>query len=232
MKNILAENMLRFGVKNLKESDIKKIEESLLTEAFTDKNGQVWPLFKDQKSVDMLNNIAIDIVDSSNSPIYTAVFGPAQDQYGKDNPNGGSASANLRMGTNSPAEFIWIYWHIQALTPTRTAFSIPRDMSDVMRTTFNSVGYAKTENYVRNIGSSYSVIDVKDALLNPDNIKWWNTLIEYPKGTKNLTRWQLFSQTYLQPGLAKLQPLVVKPTAPVAATPGMTPGAKSVPGKQ
>jgi hypothetical protein len=32
MKNKLAENMLRFGVKNLKESDIKKIEESVLNE--------------------------------------------------------------------------------------------------------------------------------------------------------------------------------------------------------
>lgn len=32
MNNTLAENMLRFGVKNLKESDLKKISESLLTE--------------------------------------------------------------------------------------------------------------------------------------------------------------------------------------------------------
>ena len=35
MKNTLAENMLRFGVKNLQESDIKKIEESTLDEAPT-----------------------------------------------------------------------------------------------------------------------------------------------------------------------------------------------------
>ena len=32
MKNTLAENMLRFGVKNLKESDIKKIKKSILSE--------------------------------------------------------------------------------------------------------------------------------------------------------------------------------------------------------
>lgn len=32
MKNTLAENMMRFGVKNLSESDIKKIEETVLTE--------------------------------------------------------------------------------------------------------------------------------------------------------------------------------------------------------
>ena len=36
MKNTLAENMLRFGVKNLSESDVKKIEESLLTEGEID----------------------------------------------------------------------------------------------------------------------------------------------------------------------------------------------------
>ena len=33
MKNKLAENMLRFGVKNLSESNIKNINEALLTEA-------------------------------------------------------------------------------------------------------------------------------------------------------------------------------------------------------
>ena len=36
MKNTLAENMLRFGVKNLSESNIKKINEVLLTEAIVD----------------------------------------------------------------------------------------------------------------------------------------------------------------------------------------------------
>lgn len=34
MKNTLAENLLRFGVKNLKESDKKKLSEAVLTEAF------------------------------------------------------------------------------------------------------------------------------------------------------------------------------------------------------
>ena len=34
MKNILAENLLRFGVKNLKESDKEKLSEGLLLEAF------------------------------------------------------------------------------------------------------------------------------------------------------------------------------------------------------
>jgi hypothetical protein len=36
MKNTLAENMLRFGVKNLKADDVKKIEEAKLEEDFQD----------------------------------------------------------------------------------------------------------------------------------------------------------------------------------------------------
>jgi hypothetical protein len=39
LKNILAENMLRFGVKNLSESNVKKINEALLTEAIINLKG-------------------------------------------------------------------------------------------------------------------------------------------------------------------------------------------------
>jgi len=46
MKNILAENMLRFGVKNLQESDIKKIEESSLNEVFSGTFEQAFPDYK------------------------------------------------------------------------------------------------------------------------------------------------------------------------------------------
>lgn len=193
---------------------------NLLTEAFTDNNGFVWPFIKDQKSVTTLNNIGLYGI-TNNPNVNEILFGKPMTQ-----------NAQARLGTADIAEFNWIFWHIQALTPTRTAFVIPSDMATVMRTIFNSNGYAKTENYVRFIGSSYSAIDVKNALLNPDNIKWWDTLIEYPKGTKNLTRWQLFSQTYLRPNLSKLQPLVVAPAAPIAAKPSMAPGVKTAPGKQ
>jgi len=54
MKNILAENMLRFGVKNLSKSDVKKINESsLLTEGFKGQDGITYALnFKDQAAFD------------------------------------------------------------------------------------------------------------------------------------------------------------------------------------
>jgi hypothetical protein len=46
MKNVLAENMLRFGVKNLSESDITKIEGSVLTESFSGEFEQAFPDYK------------------------------------------------------------------------------------------------------------------------------------------------------------------------------------------
>jgi hypothetical protein len=57
MKNTLAENMLRFGVKNLSESDVKKISEASLTEApkpyapFADQTA-TGLTFKDQATFD------------------------------------------------------------------------------------------------------------------------------------------------------------------------------------
>ena len=51
MKNTLAENMLRFGVKNLKESDVKKINRAALNEINID--GVEWKYpFKDMNQVD------------------------------------------------------------------------------------------------------------------------------------------------------------------------------------
>jgi len=51
MKNTLAENMLRFGVKNLKESDVKRIEEAVLAEDVTI-NGVVYKYpFKDANQI-------------------------------------------------------------------------------------------------------------------------------------------------------------------------------------
>ena len=51
MKNKLAENMLRFGVKNLQESDIKKIEEAKLDEIMINGVEFKYP-FTDMNQVD------------------------------------------------------------------------------------------------------------------------------------------------------------------------------------
>ena len=51
MKNTLAENMLRFGVKNLQESDIKKIKKSSLNEGFSGTFEQCFPDYKAANAV-------------------------------------------------------------------------------------------------------------------------------------------------------------------------------------
>jgi hypothetical protein len=53
MKNTLAENMLRFGVKNLKESDVKRIEKAVLTEAVINKDLYADPKWK--KAIDAVS---------------------------------------------------------------------------------------------------------------------------------------------------------------------------------
>ena len=72
MKNTLAENMLRFGVKNLSESDLKRISEALLTEQkayapFADQTA-TGLTFKDQATYDA----ASKLVDSFTSYKYDA----------------------------------------------------------------------------------------------------------------------------------------------------------------
>jgi len=49
LENKLAENMLRFGVKNLKAEDVKKIEESVLNEAFKDERGELWTVWNEKE---------------------------------------------------------------------------------------------------------------------------------------------------------------------------------------
>ena len=68
MKNTLAENMLRFGVKNLSESDVKKIEESTLNE--------VTDLTKDPKLAKPLINESYDFIKKAKDlEKYTVVAG-------------------------------------------------------------------------------------------------------------------------------------------------------------
>jgi hypothetical protein len=226
MKNVLAENMLRFGVKNLSESDITKIEKSVLTEAFTDVYGTVWPHFKDQKSVEALNNISITV--PAGQGIYAAVFGPAEIN-GKENPFGGNRNAKKRLGTESTMQFSWVYWHCVALSPNPAI--LPSSMSAVVNNVFKVNNVSKLyKHYEQEKNIPTHPVNIYEAISNPDNIKWWDTSIEYPKGTR-ITRWVLFSNTYLKPNLDKVKSLYVA-AAPKPATPGMQPGTAKAPVKQ
>lgn len=209
MKNILAENMLRFGVKNLSESDITKIEETILTEAFTDQYGIVWPWFKDQTSVDALNNIALERAPS-NTVAYGAIFGQA-----------GATEAKKRMGSEFTTGFQWAFWNALALNPNIPAI-IPTSMAAVVGNVFkNSITKLNQYNSIKKTAIPPSTI--WEAISNPENIKWWDSPIEFPAGSKKMmTRWQVFSQNYLAAALPKVKALYVTPAAK-PATPGMQP---------
>jgi hypothetical protein len=217
MKNILAENMLRFGVKNLSELDIKNIEESVLTEAFTDPNGIVWPWFKDQKSVDALNNIALQR-PSADTGAYGVIFGQA-----------GAAEAKKRMGTEYSTGFQWAFWNALALNPNMPAI-IPTSMAAVVGNVFkNSITKLNQYNAIKKTAIPPSYI--WEAISNPENIKWWDSPVEFPVGSKKMmTRWQIFSQNYLAASLPKVKALYVTPTAK-PATPTMQPGTAKAPVK-
>lgn len=102
MKNILAENMMRFGVKNLSESDVKRIEESLLSEQtepiqpYAQINPNSWK-FKDQAALDAAfdpKNYPVSSINAADAA--QGVYGPWAWQL---IPNsGGRHQMNLRAG--------------------------------------------------------------------------------------------------------------------------------------
>lgn len=213
MKNTLAENMLRFGVKNLHESDVKKLQESILIEAFTDPNGIVWPWFKDQAAVDALNNAALKR-PSSDTGAYAAIFGPA-----------GADEAKKRMGTEFTTGFQWAFWNAQALNPNRPMPSIPSNMATTIAVIFKPT-IVKLNQYNSIKKTAIPPSYIWEQISKPENIKWWDSTVEFPAGSKKMmTRWQLFSQNYLAASLPEVKALYEK--APAAANP-QAPGTNKI----
>jgi hypothetical protein len=101
MKNTLAENMLRFGVKNLSESNIKKISESLLTEA-TDLMPKYGKDFTTQMIATLKRHPAIPRFYFGNN-LYYAVsrFDISQYWEGETRPNHYTFQAPLNGGFSS-----------------------------------------------------------------------------------------------------------------------------------
>ncbi len=229
MKNILAENMLRFGAKNLSESDITKIEETILSERYIQKGTTepVWHYFKDQAAVDALHKIAIQNLPNPNGE-YNIIF-----------PSG-AKEAIQRMGTDKPWDFAWVYWHAQAISPKSPApeleglgelnyqINSAAEEGGTHSVAARLLGYS-TSSYGKRIGSD--VKKIIDAIRNPENQKWWNMNVEFPVGSKKMmTRWNLFSQTYLAPSLPKIKSLYGAGSA-TPATPAVQPGNAKAPAK-
>jgi hypothetical protein len=187
MKNKLAENMLRFGVKNLKADDVKKIEESVLTEAFKDEmTGITWQLnFKNQ---DALNNfISPSVAQSEKNTVYNGI--PA-------------------------SQLTWAYWASLAFLGISPNKINGKTSFNNIATMFNKAGALGQNQILRSQGWKFA--ETKEAMENPAAAKFWNTAVTNPANPKTMiTRWELFYNTNILPvNAARLALIAAAPMTP------------------
>lgn len=181
MKNTLAENMLRFGVKNLKARDIKKIEESALIEGYVDPNtGITWGLdFKDEDSLGKF--IAPAIPEGTSFKGY----------------NGMPALLQIAFA-------YWAGLALLGINPTRMGNN--PDFAAVLNN-LNKASSLGQNQILRRRGFQYA--EVFESFNNPAVVKWWNTAMVDPKNPKtSITHWGYFFREYILPVTATKTVLV------------------------
>lgn len=92
MKNILAENLIRFRAKNLKETDRKKIEETVLAEDIKINNIVYKYPFKDANQLNQYMSLMAFTVPTPQ------LFGINPNDYEKWNTNTQTALKNIQLG--------------------------------------------------------------------------------------------------------------------------------------
>lgn len=211
MKNTLAENMLRFGVKNLSESDITKIEESIINEAFTDENGIIWPNCADQAAVDNVDAIL------EKMPLVTGLV--AKTLFGGD---GTTLNANnvIRYTGSNTIEFNIAICYSFIMNPNYSP-SLSDYMSNIVKMMSSARG--NVDRLVRTGSASFRWMDVFGTLYKSETQKWWDTEIEF-KSTptsqpERISRWNLYKRTYLNPVIKQLAPNLKKSTTATPANP-------------
>jgi hypothetical protein len=180
MKNTLAENMLRFGVKNLKESDVKQIKLATLNEAFVDKiNGITWQLnFKNQ-----------DALDSFVSPSVT--------EQEKNKVYNGVASTQLT----------WAYWASLAFLGMAPRRINNKTSFDSILNMIIKAGAVAQNKILRSKGWQFA--ETKQLLEDPKAATFWNTEVINPANpNKKITRWELFYNTNIAPAVEERQALI------------------------
>lgn len=80
MKNTLAENMLRFGVKNLSESNLRKLQEQTGIQPFAAINTKSWKM-KDEASEKAINTPSSYRVKVDPKAAVQGVYGPWAQEY-------------------------------------------------------------------------------------------------------------------------------------------------------
>jgi len=226
MKNTLAENMLRFGVKNLSKSDVKKINESsLLTEGFKGQDGITYALnFKDQASFEKYYTEFPQVTAIKPPWIRTATAGntAAETQYN-------NAMAKWSREKNHLLQSIMLACAYIGKTPDTyarldldwvkrllLAGAKPNDLNTV--STLSSVysGNNASPNYAQ------TITEFSDRITNGD----WATPVKPDPAKPAIPYWDYFRNIYLVPLVAPKTALMV----PKPATPA-TPVKPSAPNK-
>ena len=217
MKNTLAENMLRFGVKNLSESNIKKINESLLTEDFANpEDGLTYKL--NFKNVQAFNSFILP-ADRPNGALPAPwVKRETAQQAASDRDNTREVASSLAWikECNNIQQSLWISMAFLGRQPKSINNTFAKQTAAVF---INSATQKLTQVYKSSDGPYLPYAN--ESLAD----KKWDTLIADPidkTGKTKITYWAYFVRTFLVPNVAAKQALIIAPVAqaaPVTAKP-------------
>ena len=219
MKNILAENMLRFGVKNLSKSDVKKINESsLLTEGFKGQDGITYQLdFKDQAAFDTYYT---DFGISTNG----MATPPWVSKIPKDSDQRGAAMVNWSKERFNLMKCIMLGMAHQGYVPGWLASLKYTEVLGILK----AAGPFMYKAYGPGRDPSFS-----DGLNDFEaRAKDWQKMItpDPAKPAIKISYWEHFRNMHLAPLVTAKKALVipkVKPVNPDATKPGVKPVTKT-----
>jgi len=186
MKNTLAENMLRFGSKNLTRENRKNLKQ--LSESFASKDGITYKSnFKDQAMFD--NYVAGATPDPKTDMLQTAA---------------GASFGKLGVTTNVLTSCIW---HAAAYAGTVPAYSnIGAAKSQIQL-------FQTGTSQLPNVQRVHNQLKLSGVISTLEDTKWWETQIADPTNPKvNITRWNLWIRTNITPNWSAKKALVLPPT--------------------
>jgi len=216
MKNTLAENMLRFGVKNLSKSDVKKINESsLLTESFIGADGITYKLdFKDQAAFDtyytdfgISNNAVATPPWVSKIPKESDQRGPAMIKWSKERFNLMKCIMLAMAHQGYVPGWLASFTYLQVLGILQAAGPF------MYKAYYGETNFAAAKDTFEARAKDWA------KLVKPD-----------PNVTKEIPYWEHFRNMHLAPLVAAKKALIipkVKPVNPDATKPGVKPVTKN-----
>jgi hypothetical protein len=211
MKNTLAENMLRFGVKNLSELDVKKINESLLTEDFANpEDGLTYKL--NFKNVQAFNSFILP-GDRPNGALPAPwVKRETAQQAASDRDNSKEVASSLAWikECNNIQQSLWISMAYLGRQPKSINNTFAKQTAAYF---INSATQKLTQVYKSSQGPYLPYAN--ESLAD----KKWDTLIADPidkTGNTKITYWAYFVRTFLVPTVAAKQALIIAPVAQAA----------------